>query len=252
MPSLPQSSIENRLLALLPKADFALLAPKLQWVDLKVRDSLYGLNQEIGYAYFPTAGICSVIAENAAGVRSETGVVGKEGFIGIAIVLFAGSAPSHVIVQMEGRALRIKRSHLQKAMIQRPALLAMLLRFTHVFSVQTAQTAVTNGHNTIAQRLARWLLMCQDRADAPEFTMTHEFLAVMLAVRRSGVTEALNDLEGRNLIRATRGRITILDRSGLLTIAGGAYGVPEKEYKRLIPAAPKSRNKLPVQALELS
>lgn len=234
MAAIPQSSIENRLLASLPKADFALLAPKLRWVDLKIRERLYEPDQEIEYAYFPTAGICSVIAENAAGVRSETGVVGNEGFIGITIVLFAGSAPSHVIVQLEGRALRIKKCHLQKAITQRPTLLAMLLRFTHVFSVQTAQTAVTNGHNTITQRLARWLLMYQDRADAPEFTMTHEFLAVMLAVRRSGVTEAVNDLAGRNLIKSSRSRIAVLDRVGLMAIAGGAYGVPEKEYKRLL------------------
>ena len=234
MKSVPQSLVENHLLASLRKADFAPLGPKLQWVDLKVHDRLYGPNQEIEYAYFPTAGICSVIAENATGVRSETGVVGNEGFIGNAIVLCAGSAPSHAIVQMEGRALRLKKGQLQKAMTQRPALLATLLRFIHVFTVQIAQTAVANGHNTIAQRLARWLLMCQDRADSPEFTMTHEFLAVMLAVRRSGVTEALNDLEGQELIRATRGRIAILNRSGLMAIAGGAYGVPEKEYNRLL------------------
>ena len=236
MPSLPQSSIENHLLASLSKRDFALLAPKLQWADFKVRDVLYGPNQQIEYAYFPTAGICSVIAENAAGVRSETGVVGKEGFVGIAIVLSAGSAPSHVIVQMEGRSVRIKKNDLKRAMATSPALQAVLLRFVHVFSVQIAQTALTNGHNTIAQRLARWMLMCQDRADGPEFPMTHEFLAVMLAVRRSGVTEALNDLEGRSLIRAIRGRITVLNRSGLMVIAGGAYGVPEKEYKRLLQA----------------
>jgi len=234
MASIPQSSVENRLLASLRKADFALLAPKLQWVDLKIRDSLYGPNQEIEYAYFPTAGICSVIAENAAGVRAETGVVGKEGFVGTAIVLFAGSAPSHAIVQMEGRSLRIRKNDLEKALAKIPALRAVLLRFIHVFSVQIAQTAVTNGHNTITQRLARWMLMYQDRADAPEFTVTHEFLAIMLAVRRSGVTEAVNDLEGRDLIRATRGRIAILNRSGLMAIAGGAYGVPEKEYKRLL------------------
>jgi CRP-like cAMP-binding protein len=236
MAPIPQSSVENRLLASLPKADFARLAPKLQWVDLKVRDSLYRPNQKIGYAYFPTTGICSVIAENAAGVRSESGVIGNEGFIGNAIVLFANSGPSRVIVQAEGRALRIKKNDFRKAMTGSPILLATLLRFIHVFMVQISQTAITNGHNTIAERLARWMLMYQDRADAPEFTITHEFLALMLAVRRSGVTEALNDLEGRNMIRATRGRITILDRSGLLAIAGGAYGVPEKEYKRLISA----------------
>ena len=237
MASILQSSIENHLLASLRKADFALLAPKLQWVDLKVRDILYGPFQEIEHAYFPTAGICSVIAENDTGVRAESGMVGKEGFVGIAIVLFAGSTPSHTIVQMEGRSLRISKKDLKKAMAKSHALLEVLLRFIHVFNVQIAQTAVTNGHNTITQRLARWMLMCQDRADAPEFIMTHEFLAVMLAVRRSGVTEAVNDLEGRDMIRATRGRIAILNRPGLLTIAGGAYGVPEREYRRLIPRA---------------
>jgi CRP-like cAMP-binding protein len=209
MEVIPQSSIENLLLASLPKADFALLAPKLQWVDLKVRDSLYGPNQKIEHAYFPTVGICSVIAENGAGVRIETGVIGSEGFIGDAIVLFADSTPSRVIVQAEGRALRIKKNDLSKAMTWGSILLATLLRFVHVFMVQISQTAIANGHNTIAERLARWMLMYQDRADAPEFTITHEFLAVMLAVRRSGVTEALNDLEGRNLIRAkSRNKLT--------------------------------------------
>jgi CRP-like cAMP-binding protein len=152
------------------------------------------------------------------------------------MVLFAGSAPSHVIVQAEGRALRITKNDFRKAMTGSPILLATLLRFIHVFMVQISQSAIANGHNTIAERLARWMLMYQDRAAAPEFTITHEFLAVMLAVRRSGVTEALNDLEGRNLIRAKRGRITVLDREGLMAIAGGAYGVPEKEYKRLLSA----------------
>jgi len=236
MAAIPQSSIENRLLASLPKADFALLAPKLQWVDFKVRDVLYGPNQKIEHAYFPTAGICSVIAENAEGGRCETGVIGNEGFIGNAIVLFADSAPSHVIVQAEGRALRIKKNDLRKALTGSSILLATLLRFVHVFMVQISQTAITNGHNTIAQRLARWMLMYEDRSNAPEFTITHEFVALILAVRRSGVTEALNELEGRNLIRATRGRITVLNRSGLMAIAGGAYGVPEKEYKRLLSA----------------
>ena len=236
MPSHPQSSIENRLLASLPKADFALLGPKLQWVDFKVRDVVYGPNQKVEHAYFPTAGICSVIAENAKGVRCETGVIGNEGFIGNAIVLFADSAPSRVIVQAEGRALRIKKNDLRNAMTGSSILLATLLRFIHVFMVQISQTAITNGHNTIAERLARWMLMYEDRSNAPEFTITHEFVALILAVRRSGVTEALNELEGQNLIRATRGHITVLDRSGLMAIAGGAYGVPEKEYKRLLAA----------------
>ena len=225
-----QSSIANRLFASLPKKDFALLASNLQSVELEVRDILYEPSQTIEYAYFPTSGICSVIADNAVGVRYETGIVGKEGFIGIAMVLHEESARSHVVVQVAGRALRIARKALENAMTNGPILFATLQHFSHVFGVQTAQTAVTNGRNTISQRLARWILMCQDRADAPEFALTHEFLAVMLAVRRSGVTKALHDLQARKLIQSTRGRIAILNRTGLLEIAGGAYGVPEREY----------------------
>ncbi len=234
MPAKLQSTIENRLLASLSKADFGLLEPKLQWVDLKLHEVIYEPGQVIEHAYFPTTGVCSFIANSAVGVRSETGIVGKEGFVGIAMVLFAESMPFQVIIQIEGRALRIAKKALHEAMMKSPTLLAVLLRFAHVFSVQTTQTAVANGHNTIVQRLARWMLMCQDRADEPEFTMTHEFLSVMLAVRRSGVTEALNGLEGQNLVRASRGRIAILNRPGLLEAAGGAYGVPENEYKRLL------------------
>ncbi|HUQ36790.1 MAG TPA: Crp/Fnr family transcriptional regulator [Aestuariivirga sp.] len=235
MVTISQSSVENRLLALLPKADFEVLAPGLELLDLPARKILHEPNESVEFAYFPTAGICSVIAENAEGVRSETGVIGKEGFIGIPIVLFAGSTPAQVVVQVEGRGLRMAKEDLQAAMIKSPALLSMLLRFTHIFSVQTSQTAVANSHYTINQRLARWLLMCQDRTNSHGFTMTHEFIAVMLAVRRSGVTEALNEMEGLGIVRTTRAHISIVKRRLLEEIAGGAYGVPEQEYRRLIP-----------------
>ena len=233
--AISQSSVENRLLAQLPKADFDALAPGLELLDLPAKKILHEPNEPVDYAYFPTAGICSVIAENAEGVRSETGVIGKEGFIGIPIVLFAGSTPAQVVVQVDGRGLRLAKEDLQTAMYKSPALLSMLLRFTHIFSVQTSQTAVANSHYTISQRLARWLLMCQDRTNSHGFTMTHEFISVMLAVRRSGVTEALNELEGLGIVRTTRAHISIVKRRLLEEIAGGAYGVPEQEYRRLIP-----------------
>lgn len=235
MLAISQSSVENRLLALLPRADFEALAPSLELLDLPAKKILHEPNEPVEYAYFPTAGICSVIAENAEGVRSETGVVGKEGFVGIPIVLFAGSTPSQVVVQVDGRGLRLAKDDLRTAMMNSPALLSMLLRFTHIFSVQTAQTAVANSHYTINERLARWLLMCQDRTNSHGFTMTHEFISVMLAVRRSGVTEALNELEGQGIVRTTRAHISIVKRPLLEEIAGGAYGVPEQEYRRLIP-----------------
>ena len=234
MPDDIKSIVENTLLAALTKPDFELLKPKLEWADLNIGEVLYGAHEPIEYAYFPTSGICSVIAQNAEGVQIETGLIGREGFVGIAIVLFAERAPSQVIVQASGRALRITRAKLLKAIQDSPSLLKVFLRFAHTFSVQVSQTAVANGRNNINERLARWLLMCQDRVDSHEFPMTHKFLANMLAVRRAGITDSLSFLEGKKCIRALRSRIVITDRKCLEVIAGAAYGVPEKEYQRLI------------------
>ena len=234
MPANLEPFVQNTLLGALKKSDFEVLKRSLEWTDLNIGDVLYEPHKPIEYAYFPTSGICSVIAENLEGVQIETGLIGREGFVGIPIVLHAESAPSQVVVQAEGRALRISRAKILNAIRKSPSLSATLLRFAHTFTVQVSQTALSNGHFTIDQRLARWLLMCQDRVESPEFPMTHHFLAVMLAVRRSGITDTLNALEGKKAIRAMRGRIVILNRSMLEEVAGGAYGVPEKEYKRLI------------------
>ncbi|HUQ35026.1 MAG TPA: Crp/Fnr family transcriptional regulator [Aestuariivirga sp.] len=234
MPDDSKSVIENTLLAALTKPDSELLKSKLEWTDLNIGDLLYEAHKSVDYAYFPTSGICSVIAQNAEGVKIETGLIGREGFVGIPIVLFAESAPSQVIVQASGRALRISRGKLLKAIQESPSLLKVLLRFAHTFSVQIAQTALANGRNKIYERLARWLLMCQDRVDSHEFPMTHKFLANMLAVRRAGITDALSFLEGKKCIRAMRGHILITDRKGLEEMAGATYGVPEREYQRLL------------------
>jgi CRP-like cAMP-binding protein len=232
----PNLPIENRLLSGLPESDLLYLLPKLQWMDLNVRDTLYRPNDPIDYAYFPTSGICSVIAETGVGVKSEVGIIGREGFLGSSIVLFAECAPFEVIVQVEGRALHIKKVELQEAMVRSPALLATLLRFIPVFFVQTTQTAVANAHYSPVERLARWLLMCQDRVDTTDFTMTHKFLSVMLAVQGSGVTAALNELESKNMIAATKGKLAILDRPALEYLVRGAYGIPEREYERVMSA----------------
>jgi CRP-like cAMP-binding protein len=234
MPDDSKSIIANTLLAALAKADFELLKPKLEWADLNLGELLYEAHKPVEYAYFPVSGICSVIAQNAEGVQIETGLIGREGFVGIPIVVFAESAPSQVLVQASGRALRISRAKLLRAIQESPVFHKVLLRFSHTFSVQIAQTALANGRNRLNERLARWLLMCQDRVDSHEFPMTHKFLANMLAVRRAGITDALNFLEGKKCIRAMRGRILITDRKCLEVMAGAAYGVPEKEYQRLL------------------
>lgn len=234
MSDVDASITQNHLLATLTPSDLQLLNPKFDWVDLTLGKTLCEANQNAEYAYFPVSGICSVIAENMNGLQIETGLIGKDGFVGIPIVLYADRTPSQVIVQASGRAARIGRESLLAAVNKSETLRIALLRYTHVFSVQISQTALANGSFNINQRLSRWLLMCQDRVESPEFPMTHRFLAVMLAVRRAGITEALNYLEGRNAIKALRGRVVVLNRLLLEEIANGAYGMPEQEYKRLL------------------
>ncbi len=234
MPDDYKTIIENSLLAALAKSDLDLLRSKFEMKDIALGEILQEPNQQLDYAHFPISGICSVIAENAEGVKAETGLIGREGFVGIPILLCANSGPSQVMVQAGGRALRISRTKFLKAIGGSSSLQTTLLRFAHTFNVQVSQTAVANGHYHIDQRLARWLLMCQDRVDSSEFPMTHKFLSVMLAVRRAGITDALAYLEGKKSIRALRGCVYITDRKCLEEIAGGAYGIPEREYKRLI------------------
>lgn len=226
---------QNKLLALLSKPDLDVLQPHFELTDLSLHDVLHTAHDKVEHAYFPISGICSVIAENAQGIHIETGLIGREGFVGIPIIHYADSAPLKVIVQADGRALKMSRAALLHALETNRTFSANLLRFAHVFSVQVSQTALANGHFTLNQRLARWLLMCHDRVELNEFPMTHRFLATMLAVRRAGITEALNFLEGENAIKALRGRIAILNRKKIEEIAHSAYGVPEREYQRLLP-----------------
>jgi CRP-like cAMP-binding protein len=228
----------NNLLVKLPNSDLKALKPQLELVDLKLGEILYHPNKWMDYAYFPVSGICSIIAENSKGVKIETGVIGREGFVGIPIIHFADSTPSQMLVQGEGQALRLSRPDLLKAIQKSPLLHKVLLQFAHVFAVQVSQTAVANGHYTIIERLARWLLLCHDRVESHELHLTHRFLSLMLAVRRAGVTDALSHLEGKKAIRAMRGRIIILSRTYLENIAGEVYGVSEKEYERVLGKMP--------------
>ena len=137
-------------------------------------------------------------------------------------------------MQVAGAGHRIKAATFRRVVQQSPSLHRLLDRFVHVFTTQTAQTALAHASSSIEERLARWLLMCNDRIDGPDIAITHKFLAMMLGVRRPGVTDAIHVLEGRGLIRAARSKITIRDRDKLEAVAGASYGLPETEYRRLI------------------
>jgi CRP-like cAMP-binding protein len=128
----------------------------------------------------------------------------------------------------------MKSAALQEAMDDSPTLRKLLLRYLHTTTVQTAHTALANGRFTIAQRLARWLLMSRDRVDSDNILLTHEYLFLMLGVRRPGVTEELHKLEGERIIKGARGFVTLLDRPAPEEKANGCYGLPEREYARLM------------------
>ena len=179
-------------------------------------------------------GLASVVAMGTDGERIEVGHIGREGMTGQSVVLGVDRSPEQTFIQVAGSALRMPVGSLRDAMKASPLLHGLLLRFVQTTIVQVAHSALANGRYTIQERLARWLLMCHDRLDGDYLLLTHEFLSLMLGVRRSGVTEALQVLEGVAVVKTARGRIMLLDRDRLEEIAGACYGVPEREYQRLI------------------
>ena len=229
--------LRNRLLALLSDTDRALLARDLEPCELVRGQRLERQDQPIEFAYFPESGICSVIAVAPQGRRVEVGPFGREGMSGLAVVLGARAGHNETVVQIGGIAHRIRADALAGAIERSRSLHWLLLRYINAFMVQTSETLLVNSYAGIEQRLARWLLMTQDRTDGRELAITHEYISEMLAVRRPGVTEAIQMIEGRGLIRATRGLVTVLDRKGLATLAGSAYGASEAEYRRLVGGA---------------
>jgi CRP-like cAMP-binding protein len=225
----------NSILASLSRTDFSLLEGRLEAVTLKFRQRLEIANRKIRHAYFIESGLASCIAA-AQHRQAEVCVVGREGMTGLALLLGSDRPATETLMQVEGKGLCISVDDLQGALAQSASLASCLLRYAHVFIVQAAQTALANAQGKIEERLARWLLMAHDRLEGDSLFLTHEFLSIMLGVRRAGVTIALNELEGRALISAARGCITILDRSGLEEAANGLYGAAEAELQRLFPA----------------
>jgi CRP-like cAMP-binding protein len=237
MPPPQQISIGNRLLASLSSEDIATLQPHLEPVPLAVRQVLIEPNTAIEHIYFPEAGMASV-TNNSSGGKIEVGVVGREGMVGLPIVLGIDQTPYEHFMQIAGHGWRIAVQDLEQAMAESSSLHRQLLRYAQASHVQVSETAFANANSDVEARLARWLLMCHDRVEGGDIPLTHEFIAMMLGVRRPGVTVALHVLEGMQVIRAKRGVITVLDREKLEELADEAYGLSEAEYTRLIGAEP--------------
>ena len=230
-----REKFRNKILARLTAADFALLKPGLSLVDLPVRKLLEVRGRRIEHVYFLESGLASVVVTGAGHHSLEVGMIGREGMTGMSVLLAAERSPNETFMQSAGEGWRIAADDLLAATEKSVTLRNIFLRHIHAVMTQMAFTALSNGSYKIEERLARWLLMAQDRSDGPVVFLTHEFLSVMLGVRRPGVTAALGDLERLGVIAAQRGSVTVLNRGGLEDAANGGYGAPEAEYDRLFP-----------------
>lgn len=234
MPSPALARPRNRLLAALSPSDFRLLQPHLSPITLKLRTVLEKPNRRIDDVYFIEAGIVSIVGTHGEHERAEGGLIGCEGMSGTSILLNSPTSPHRTYLQVAGEGQRISTEAFRKALDASQTLHGLLLKYVQVLITQTVHTAIANAQARLDRRLARWLLMAHDRLPGDMLPLTHDFLAVMLAVRRPGVTEAVHILASQDLIRAARGQIIVLDRKGLERLAGDYYGTPEAEYRRLI------------------
>jgi CRP-like cAMP-binding protein len=217
------TSPDNKILSSLTEEQRNLLAPALQSVDLPLRKSLESRNRRIEFVYFLDCGIASVVADGAGRGGIELGIIGREGVTGLAVLMGVDRSSHDTYIQVAGAGRRISALALRELMTRSQALHRTLLTHAYTFTVQIAHTALANGRYKLEERLARWLLMAHDRLDGDQLPLTHEFLALMLGVRRPGVTVALNSLQNDGVIEVKRGGILIVDRTGLEECSNGAY-----------------------------
>ena len=216
---------ENSLLAALSPGEFRRLRSDLEPVTMTFGEILYEPGETIRHVYFPVTSLVSLLTVVDGHLALEVGLIGREGMVGIPLVLGHDASSVRALVQGDGTALRMSEAHFRRNCHNSPPLQQELYRYTHTLMAQISQTAACNRFHVLEQRLARWLLMTHDRVKSDQFCMTHEFLGHMLGVRRVGVTRAAQALQNRKLISYTRGDITILDRKGLEESACRCYEV---------------------------
>ena len=226
--------VQNQLLAALPRKDQQRLITGCESVDIHFADALYEPEQKIRHVYFPCDSFVSFVRSMERGERVELGMIGSEGMLGIPVALGVGIAPFYAIVQGTGSTLRMKADFFRKALEDIPTLRRRINRYIYVMLNQSAQNATCLRFHLVEQRLARWLLMSQDRAKSDKLHLTQEFLSAMLGVRRVGVSNAASSLHERKLITYSRGEITILDREGLIGASCPCYQADNYYYDSIM------------------
>jgi CRP-like cAMP-binding protein len=217
--------VSNIILLSISDSDYSSLRPHLEYVSLPNHLVLHEAGGKLEFAYFPNRGLISLVVVMKDGKTSEAGIVGNEGFTGTPAAVGLSRSPLRAVVQITGDGFRVEVGALQNALESAPHLQLMLNRYAVVRGMQVAQTAACNRLHDIEQRLARWLLMTQDRVDSGSLPITHDFLATMLGTDRSTVSLAAGVLQGKELIEYTRGAVEIVNRKKLEDSACECYGI---------------------------
>jgi CRP-like cAMP-binding protein len=233
----PHSPKDNRLLAALPTVSYEALVPHLEAIAMPLGLSLYESGGAQTYVFFPVTAIVSLMYVLEDGRSAQIALTGNEGLVGISLFMGGETTPSRAMVQSAGRGYRMKASVVRKHFGSSAAFQHLLLRFTQALLTQMTQTAVCNRHHSVHQQLCRWLLLSLDRVSGNELVMTQEMIANVLGVRREGVTQAAGNLQTDNLIKYTRGKISVINRNGIEACVCECYGVVKNEYNRLLPTS---------------
>ena len=223
----------NRLLECLTRKDRAHLLDRCELVELTFPDVLAEPGDAMRHVYFPTGSFISLVTSAGANDHLEVALAGNEGIYGVPVALGVATSPVHALVQGSGAAWRMDAAAFRRELAFSAGLRTCINRYIYVLMSQLIHTAGCNRFHLVEQRVARWLLMTADRAHAPTFRITHEFLAYMLGVRRVGITEAASALQRRGLIGYTRGLVTVVDRAGLERAACSCYRSDIATYKRI-------------------
>lgn len=237
--SVARSTERNALLRELDQSDYEALAQHLEEMPMRAGDVLVEPDERAQYVFFPQSGVISLLALFTGGGAVEVGTVGREGIVGIPIVLGTNTAPHRVLVQIDGVVRRVASDVIEAMLAEMPALDVILRRYVDAYLLQVSQTAACNRMHDLSARAARWLLMTHDRVGTDTFALTHEFLAIMLGVRRAGVSEAAAELQRKGAIKYSRGRVSITDRSVLEQQACECYRTVRSRFDGMLQGEPQ-------------